>query len=194
MTDTKDRLRSYQCALCHPSSVIRHLSESASRVDPARMQHLVELAVILRKAGAVGFGMPQMQDAGCEPAILAAHAGPDEADEKVGVLPAPTAERRVEPVHLFQVCSPERHVAATPATPAPANQLARSAKRQVEQRREAVELTARARRQPARKSPHFGFKPLLKDTVSQARRQQNARAGDEPPPLRKMPMRSDEAR
>src|SRR5260370_42245154 len=102
------------------SSVICHLSrESASRGDPVRMQHLSELAIIFRKAAAIGFGMPQVQDAGCEPAILAAHTGPDEADEQVGVLPAPAAERGREPAPLLEVRPPEPHVAGAPDPPAP---------------------------------------------------------------------------
>src|SRR5712671_4744751 len=158
------------------------------------MQHLIELAVIFRKAGAIGFGMPQMQDAGCEPAILAAHAGPDEADEQVGVLPAPAAKRAVEAVHLLEIRPPERHVAAARPAPATRGQLAHSAKRQVRQRREAIELTARALYQPARKPPRFGHKPLMKNAVRQIRRQQNARTSDEPAGLGKTTMRRHEMR
>src|SRR5260370_15437516 len=123
------------------SSVMCRLSrESASRGDPVRMQHLSELAIIFRKAAAIGFGMPQVQDAGCEPAILAAHTGPDEADEQVGVLAAPAAERGVEPVHFLEVRPPERHVAPPRTAPAPRTQLPPPPKPPRQQRRQALEV------------------------------------------------------
>src|SRR5258708_1019686 len=183
--------RALSSVLWPPSSVI-WLRESAPRRDPVRMQHLSELAVIVHKAGAIGFAMPQVQDAGCEPAILAAHTGPDEADEQVGVLPAPAAERGVEPAHFLEVRPPERHVAAARAAPAPRRQLAHPAKPQVQQRRQAIELTARARQQPPRKPPRFGLKPLMKHTVRQLPRHQNARTCDEPARLGDTAMRRHE--
>src|SRR5579871_1379671 len=131
------------------------------------MQHFIELAVIFRKAGAIGLRVPEMQDAGCKPAVLATNAGPDETDEQIGVLPAPTAERGVEPVDLFEIRTPERHVAAASPAPAPRRQFAHSAKMQLQQRCETIELTAQARYQPACKPPPFWLKRLMENALGQ---------------------------
>src|SRR4029077_2334860 len=105
---------------------------------------------------------------------------------------APTAERTVEPVHLFEVRTPECHIAAPCPTPAPRTQFAHCAEPQFQQRREAVELAPRARHQPTPKPPQFWFKSLMKNTAGQIRRQQSARAGDEPARLGKATVRRDE--
>src|SRR6202030_2857966 len=126
-----------------------------------------------------------MQDSTCKPSVLATHAGADEADENIGVLPAPTAEGAVEPVHLFKVRTPECHVAAAGPAPAPRTQFAHCAEPQFQQRREAVELAPRTRHQPTPNPPQFGLNSLMKNAVGQIRRQQNARAGDEPARLGK---------
>src|SRR5215468_2355841 len=117
------------------------------------MQHLIQLAVVFCKPGAIGFGMPQVQDSTCEPAVLAAPAGADEADENIGVLSAPATVEAIESVNLFEVGTPERHVAAARTAPASRIQLAHRAEAQFQQRREAVELAPRAQHQPLRKPP-----------------------------------------
>ena len=134
------------------------------------MQHFIQLAVIFHKSSAVGFGMPQMQDSACEPPVLAAHAGADEADENIGVLPAPATEGAVEPVYLFEVRAPECHVAAAGPAPAPRAQLAHNAEPKLKQRRKAVEVAPRSMHQPTRKPPQFGLKSLTKNAIAQIRR------------------------
>src|SRR5262252_4487856 len=134
------------------------------------MQHLIQLAVVFRKPGAIGFGMPQMQDSTGEPAVLAAPASADETDENIGVLSAPAAIEADESINLFEVRTPERHVAAAGAAPAPRIQLAHRAEAQFQQWRETVELVSRTQHQPPRKPPYFGLKSLTKNTVGQISR------------------------
>src|ERR1700674_1614073 len=117
------------------------------------MQPLVELAVVGLKARTVRLGMPQMQDPAGEASILAVHAGADEADEDIGILAAPSVEAGVEAVDLFEVGTPERHVAAAGTAPAARHQLANEAEPKRDERSEAGEMAPRAVDHPARKAP-----------------------------------------
>ena len=76
-----------------------------------RRDHRLEQPAILRQAGAIALGVRQVNDAGREAPILAAHAGMQQPHEEIGILTAPAAEACIEAVDPFEVRPPDREVA-----------------------------------------------------------------------------------
>src|SRR5712691_4616217 len=162
---------------------VRRLDEARQalpRPHALAVQQIRELPLVLGQPRAVGFGMPEMQHAGRETAVLAQHAAADQAYEDVGILATPAREGGVETVDLVEVAAPERHVAAARAAPALGTELAQAVEPQIEQRREAIDVAARALGDPVGKTPMLGLEPFDQDALGQLARQQDAVAGDEP--------------
>src|SRR5215467_1858849 len=174
------------------AGLLDHLRQSLPGTHPWAVDQVGELALIVGEPGAIRLRMPQMQHAGREAAVLAQHAGADHADEDVGVLAAPTAERRIEAVDLVEIGAPERHVAAARATPAARAEIAQIAERQAEQRLQPVDPAPGALGDPAGKAPLLGLEAVVQDALRQFARQQNPIAGDEPAGLGEPAMGGDE--
>ena len=135
-----------------------------------------------------------MQHAGREHAVLAPHAGVQQAHDDVGILLAPAAVIGVEAVDPLEIGAPDREVAGARAAPAPAAQAPQRAERQMPERRQAVDAAARALRQPLRQAPALGREFFAQHARGQRGRQQHAVAGDEPARLGETPVRGDEIR
>ena len=70
-----------------------------------------EPLLIVCQPGAIGLGMPQMQHAGREGAVLAPHAGVQQPDQQIGILLAPAAEARIEAIDAVEIGAPDREIA-----------------------------------------------------------------------------------
>src|SRR5512135_2974642 len=99
--------------------------------------------------------MPQMQDAGCEHAVLAAHAGMQQPHDKVGILLAPAVVVGIETIDAIEIGAPDRKIAGTRAAPRPLPKPSQRPERQTYQRRQPIDAATPAFHQPASKSPCF---------------------------------------
>src|SRR5262249_54339357 len=98
--------------------------KAALRLHAIARQHLREPRLVLRQLGAVGLRVPEMDDAGREPPVLAAHAGMQQPDQQVGILAAPAAKAAVESVDPLEVGAPDREIAGARVAPSPRSELA----------------------------------------------------------------------
>ncbi len=73
------------------------LGKSAPRPYTVAAQNFVKLGAVSRKAGAIIFRVPQVQDTGGEAAILAPDATANKTHDDVGIFQAPAAEFGIEP-------------------------------------------------------------------------------------------------
>ena len=93
-----------------------------------------KLAFILRQPRAVGLGVPQMQHAGRKHAVLAPHAGVQQARDEIGIFFAPAAVVGVEAVDPIEVGAPDRKIAGARALPGVLPEPAQRPERQSQQR------------------------------------------------------------
>ena len=75
--------------------------------------------------------VPEMQDAGGERAVLAAHAGMQQAHDDIGIFLAPAAVVGVEAVDTVEIGPPDREIAGARAAPGALPQPAQRSERQV---------------------------------------------------------------
>ena len=68
-----------------------------------------------------------MQDAGGESAVLAPHAGAQQAHDDIGILLAPAAIFRVEAIDAIEIPTPDRQIAGARALPGVLPQAAQRA-------------------------------------------------------------------
>src|SRR5207302_10272212 len=106
--------------------------------------------------------MPQMQHAGCEVSILAAEPRMQEADQQIGIFETPAAESCVEAVHPIEIAPPDREIARTRPPPRARSQLPQYSRRNLHQRREAVDLSPRAQGQQRGEATEFGVDCVYK--------------------------------
>src|SRR4029434_1449992 len=106
--------------------------------------------------------------------------GADQADDDIGILSAPAAERGVEAVDTQQVLTPDRQIAAARTLPASALQFSRRPKRQGDERGQTIDLAAQPRSRPGDVAPQFRRQLAALDPGAERRRHHRAVAGDEP--------------
>ncbi len=85
--------------------------KSAPRPYAVAAQNFVKLGAVSRKAGAIIFRVPQVQDTGGEAAILAPDATANKTHDDVGIFQAPAAEFGIEPIDPVDVLAPDAEVA-----------------------------------------------------------------------------------
>ena len=113
------------------------------RAHPVGTFERIEPALVFRQRRTVALRMPQMQHAGGEIAVLAAHAGAHEPDQQIGILQPPAAIGRVEAVDPVEIAAPDREIARARAAPgARAAACASGPSGNAEQRRQAVDAAA----------------------------------------------------
>ena len=111
-------------------AVRQRVSAAAATKSPDGADALAALdrlqpRLVGRQQGRIGERMPQMEDAGGEASVLALHAGPQQADQQVGILEAPAHKACVEAVYAsrsarqmarLQARAPHQYRAAACAT------------------------------------------------------------------------------
>src|SRR6202034_1425453 len=114
------RCRTPQCR--HPSSVAPQAINARAGLVGERRQalqsahataadHRVKLCLIGVELRTIVLRVPQMQHAGRKPAVLAPHAGVEEAHHEVGILQTPTRIAAIESVDMIEIAAGDRKIA-----------------------------------------------------------------------------------
>jgi hypothetical protein len=137
--------------------------------------------------------MPEMQHAGREISVLAAHVRMQEPYQQIGILTAPSVIIRIETIDAVEIISPDREIARTRMLPFAGTQFAQRPERQRQHRCKPVDIVAAAPADPGRKIPVFRLEMLRQDAPREILRHQDAVAGDEPTALSQRTMTCNEA-
>ena len=106
---------------------------------------LNEPRLIVRELRTIVGSMPKMQH-GCGKApVLALHAAAHEAEDDVGILPAPATVGGIKAVDALKVVTPDGKIAAAGAAPVLSLLLAQRPERQSHKRRQAIDIAGKAR-------------------------------------------------
>src|SRR5258707_13027702 len=123
--------------------------------------------------------MPQVQHAGCKASIFTHHTAADEPNKEVGILAPPTGERRIETIDPFEVLAEATRIATAGVLPTSRFELAQGTKREPEQGRYSVEVSAPKSCQEVFEPPGFRLESAGKHAPGEGGRQQHPIAGYE---------------
>src|SRR5262249_13933948 len=185
-------------AISRPESGARHIpcpterGEARDRSDAIAALNRVEPLLVLRQVRPVVLGMPQMEDAGCEIAVLSAHASAQQTDQQVGIPKAPAAVGRIETVDVIEIAPPHREIAGSRAPPGLGPELAQRAERQRQHRRQPVDLALAAQADPFRQAEQLDLAPFRQRPLGEFARHQDTIAGHEPTRLGKAAVHGNE--
>src|SRR5215469_5185063 len=96
-----------------------------------------------------------MQNAGCEPPVLAAHAVTDEPHRDIRILTPPAAVGAVKSVDSQQILASDREIRPPRAPPISAVKLAQRPQRQCDERQQTVDVAASPCLEPRGRRPKF---------------------------------------
>src|SRR5271163_4352093 len=165
--------------------------QPAQGADTASPQNLVKPRAVGGKLRAIVLIMPQMQYAGGETPVLAAHAGVQEPDHKIGIFQTPASIGAIEAVDTVEIAARDREIASLRTLPALPVELAQRTERQPQRRQQPIDAAARAPTQQRGKIPLLRRQPPGQHDIGQLARQQDAVSGHEPSRLRERAMPSD---
>lgn len=157
-------------------------------------QNLIKPAIVFREASSIGFGMPEVQNTGRPPAVLAAHARTNESHKQIAILASPAGKISVKTVNGDKVAAPHRKIRPTRAPPLLRIHVAQRPKWQPKQRQQPIDLAAGPLGDPMSDVPLFRRQPLAQDSLRQVTRDKHAVAGHEAAALRQRAMGGNKSR
>src|SRR5438046_2383796 len=148
--DTRSDLRSgpdmlvmFVVAPAEPGGCVE-LRQSALRARASAVQDGIEPCVVGGQARTIRARVPQVDDAGGEASILATQPAAQQANEQVGILPAPAVEAGIEAVDALEVGAPDRKIAGARAAPPPRLEPAQRSEREPQHAHQSIDVAAQA--------------------------------------------------
>ena len=91
--------------------LIAQTRKALPRLYAVASHDVLEATLVLLQTRTIGHGVPKMQHAGGEPAVLASDARVNETHHKVGILQTPTGVSAIETVDAIQIRACDRKIA-----------------------------------------------------------------------------------